>query len=331
MARRTSKRAATKKRTAQRIGVLLLILAVPLFIRAASPSSQDLRAMEPAQPPQDATLPPSQQTDAQAIAPPAGQDAQATPVSTPMPTAEPGTWKYETSKIQAYVKRYQQDDFVYFVADIQLTDPGQLSYAFSNEKYGAHTETLSDIAERHNPLLAINGDYYGFHDNGIIIRGGEVYRNQSSARHLMVVEANGDLTVVHDKAARREITADGLLARGALHTYEFGPVLVENGQAVPLESAILRVEDDYLEPRTAIGQLGPLRYIVIVVDGRSEGYSAGCNLATLQQLFLDHGAVTAFNLDGGGSTTLWFNGNVINQPASGDERKVSDIVMFMRE
>lgn len=66
------------------------------------------------------------------------------------------------------------------------------------------------------------------------------------------------------------------------------------------------------------------------MDGRSEGYSEGCDLPTLQQLFLDHGAQIAFNLDGGGSTTLWFNGKVINHPASGEERKVSDIVMFMR-
>lgn len=310
-----------------------MILAVPLLIRGNTPSMQDARSLEPERTPAVSTLPPEQTTENGDPALPAGEatDAQVPAESTPMPTAPPGTWKYETSRIQAYVNRYQKDDFVYFVADVQLTDASQFSYAFSNEKYGALTETLSDMAERHNPLLAINGDYYSFHDNGIIIRGATVYRKQSSARHLMVVEENGDLTVVRDKEARREITADALLARNVLHTYEFGPVLVENGEAVPLESAILRVEDDYLEPRTAIGQLGPLRYIIIVVDGRSEGYSAGCNLSTLQQLFIEHGAQTAFNLDGGGSTTLWFNGSVINQPASGDERKVSDIIMFMRE
>ena len=123
--------------------------------------------------------------------------------------------------------------------------------------------------------------------------------------------------------------ADALMARGVLHTFEFGPVLVENGEAIKMSSAIMPVEKGYLEPRTAIGQLGPLHYLVIVVDGRSEGYSAGCDLPALQQIFMDYGVHTAFNLDGGGSTTLWFDGQVINRPSSGDERKVSDIVMFL--
>lgn len=255
----------------------------------------------------------------------------ATAEPTPEPTQAPGTWAYEDDSITVQIERKQQDKFVYFAVDIQLTDPSQFTYAFSNERYGARTEALSDIAERHSPLVAINGDYYSFHDNGIIIRGGEVFRKNKSTRHLLVVEANGDLTVVTDRSGKQSVVATELLERGVLHTFEFGPELVRDSEAVKLNSSILRVGAGYLEPRTAIGQLGPLHYLLIVVDGRSDGYSEGCDLPTLQQLFLDHGVETAFNLDGGGSTTLWFDGEVINQPASGDERKVSDIVMFMRK
>lgn len=251
--------------------------------------------------------------------------------STPEPTNPPGVWTYENSGIQVTITRNQQNDFVYFAADIQLTDPRQFSYAFAGEAYGGRDESLSDMAERHNPLIAINGDYYGFHTNGIIIRGGELFRKNKSSRHLMAVEENGDLTMLTDRSGKQGLVANELMDRNVLHTFEFGPVLVENGEAVTLKSAIVRVGDGYLEPRTAIGQLGPLHYLVIVVDGRQEGYSAGCDLPTLQKLFMDYGVQSAFNLDGGGSTTLWFDGSVINQPASGDERRVSDIVMFMRE
>lgn len=256
--------------------------------------------------------------------------AAPTAASTPMPTVAPGTWDYDNGSIAVHITRQQKDAFVYFAADIQLTSASQFSYAFSNEKYDAHTEALSDIAARHNPLVAINGDYYSFHNNGIIIRGGESFRTNKSTRHLLAVEANGDLTVVTDRTGKQAALANDLLSRGVIHTFEFGPVLVKDSKAVKLDSSIVRVGKGYLEPRTAIGQLGPLHYLVIVVDGRSDGYSEGCDLPTLQQLFLDHGVTTAFNLDGGGSTTLWYDGNVINQPASGDERKVSDIVMFMR-
>ena len=88
-------------------------------------------------------------------------------------------------------------------------------------------------------------------------------------------------------------------------TFEFGPVLVENGEAVELPSSFyVACGEGYYEPRTAIGQKGPLHYVVIVVDGRRTGYSTGASIPQLQQLFLDEGVDFAFNLDGGGSTTL---------------------------
>ena len=67
---------------------------------------------------------------------------------------------------------------------------------------------------------------------------------------------------------------------------------------------------------------------MIVVDGRMPGYSGGISLQNLQQLFLRCGAQMAFNLDGGGSTEMWFRGEIINQPSGGRERKVSDIICF---
>lgn len=273
------------------------------------------------------TLPTAGLTPAPTMAP----TLEPAPEPTPMPTDPPGVWTYDNGSIAVRIEKKQQGDFVYFAADIRLTKAEQLWFAFSNEQYGARTEALSDIAARHNPLIAINGDYYGFHNNGIIIRGGELYRKNKSSRALLVVEADGTLVPVMDREEKQGVMAARLMDEGVLHTFEFGPVLVQDEQPVELHSAIVRVGEGYLEPRTAIGQYGPLHYLVLVVDGRSEGYSAGCDLPTLQQLFVDHGVTTAFNLDGGGSTTLWFDGEVINHPSSGDERKVSDIVMFMRE
>lgn len=246
---------------------------------------------------------------------------------------DPNRWEYKTSAVEVTIDRRTQGDFVYFAADIRLTDISQFSYAFAGEKFGKSTEAVSDIADRHDPLIAINGDYCGFHDHGVIIRGGELFRKQNSSRALLIVGADGKLSVLTDRTEKQGLVAQRLMNEGVWHTFEFGPVLVENGEAVTLHSTILRVEEGYLEPRTAIGQYAddPLHYLVIVVDGRREGYSEGCDLPTLQQLFVDYGVETAFNLDGGGSTTLYYNGEIINRPAAGEERKVSDIIMFMRE
>jgi len=255
---------------------------------------------------------------------------QEPPPEPPEPTPDPDQWFYDDDDISIKIVKKSTEKFVYFEADVRLTRPEQFWYAFSHERFGASAEPLSDIARRHNPLLAINGDYYGFHSHGIIIRGGELFRRNNSARHLLIVDSNGDLRVMTDRSEKQGAVANRLAGEGVLHTFEFGPVLVNNGEKVRLRSEILRVAEGYREPRTAIGQLGPLRYLVIVVDGRSPGYSEGCDLPTLQSLFLEHDVSVAFNLDGGGSTTLWFNGEVINKPSAGDERSVSDIVMFIR-
>ena len=68
--------------------------------------------------------------------------------------------------------------------------------------------------------------------------------------------------------------------------------------------------------------------MIIVADGRQDGYSKGMTLQELQQLFVDYGAVTAMNLDGGGSSELWLNGEILNKPSGGKERSMSDIIWF---
>jgi len=114
-----------------------------------------------------------------------------------------------------------------------------------------------------------------------------------------------------------------------LQILSFGPSLIENGQVtVSTNSEVSQSMTS--NPRTAIGQISPLHYIIIVSDGRTSK-SEGLSLLELAQEFKDRGSTTAYNLDGGGSSTMYFNGRVINNPTDGKttgEREVSDIVYF---
>ena len=68
-------------------------------------------------------------------------------------------------------------------------------------------------------------------------------------------------------------------------------------------------------------------FVFVVVDGRSPGYSTGVTMTEFAQIFQDLGATVAYNLDGGGSATLWFNGELVNDPlGKGEERGTSDIL-----
>ena len=276
------------------------------------------------------------QQDQQAII----EQAMATPDPSVTPEPEnkfkeyaPGELSYETDKLKVSIEQKKKDGMTYFVCDIRLTDVSQFRTAFAGDDFRSGIyEAVSDIAGRYSPVLAINADFCRYHREGVIIRNGEVLRRQNIKKHhLLVVDENGNLSAQTDRSGKQGLVANKLEQQNTWQTFEFGPVLVENGEAaeLPLKSFYINCNEGYYEPRTAIGQIGPLHYIVIVVDGRRTGYSTGASMPQLQQLFLDEGAQFAFNLDGGGSTTLYFLGEVINMPSSGKQRSVSDVIMFM--
>jgi exopolysaccharide biosynthesis protein len=217
----------------------------------------------------------------------------------------------------------------YYVADVVLTDATSLRSAFAQNSFGLNiTENTSDIAADNGAVFAINGDYYGFRDTGIVIRDGVVYRDEG-AREGLAFYRDGTVAVYDETAT----TADQLVADGVWNTLSFGPALLEGGQVV---DGIEDVEVDTnvgnhsiqgAQPRTAVGVVDANHLVFVVVDGRSPGYSAGVTMTGLAEIMLGLGATTAYNLDGGGSSTMYFNGEVINNPlGKGHERGVSDIL-----
>ncbi len=242
----------------------------------------------------------------------------------------PADYSYQDEELSVAIKRYQQNDIVYFVADVQVKQANQLMAGLSSDKPNGREEQIEAIASRNGAVLAVNGDYYGAHKYGTIIRNGQLIRSTTTTRNMLMVDANGNMSVRvdrdQDNAPR---LGDELVAQGIWQAFEFGPELVRDGQAVTFSPKfdVISTRDTRREPRTAMGQIGPLHYIVVVADGRQDGYSIGMTLPELQQVFIAHGAVTAMNLDGGGSTEMWFQGQTINRPFSG-RRDISDIIYF---
>ena len=236
---------------------------------------------------------------------------------------------YIDEHIQISVETVEEDGVVFYVADVQLSDASYLKTAFANNTFGKNiTQTTSEMAAANNAIFAINGDYYGFRDTGLVIRNGILYRDFSSASandQSMTIDREGSLGIV----SANESTGTELVESGVLQGFTFGPTLVFNGEVRVTNNAEVDTKaSSNLHPRTAIGQISPLHYIFIVVDGRTDE-SRGMTLQELAQEFVDRGATVAYNLDGGGSAAMWLNGNIINTPTSGrkdGERKISDIL-----
>ena len=232
---------------------------------------------------------------------------------------------YSDSKSKITVTQYRAYDSNIYVADVEVTDGTSILSAFANNTYGRNiTDTTSDMAEENNAVLAINGDYYGARQSGYVIRNGVVYRNQGSNGEDMVISKDGTLSFISES----DTTTDSLIQKQAWQVLSFGPVLVENGQIAVTENDEVGMAMAS-NPRTAIGTVAKNHYLFVVSDGRTSE-SAGSSLYELANFIKSLGATNVYNLDGGGSSTMVFQGEVVNNPTTNgnkiSERAVSDIL-----
>ncbi len=231
---------------------------------------------------------------------------------------------YSDNNISISITQETAYDTQVYIVDVQISNIAYLKTAFANNTFGRNIkEATSDIAESSNAILAINGDYYGFRNKGYVIRNGVLYRDTSNNSTDLAIMTDGSFRVIDED----EVSASKLIEDGALQVLSFGPALLEEGEVVVGKNEEVS-KAKTSNPRTAIGIISPLHYVFVVSDGRTDE-SAGLTLYQLADVFEEMGCETAYNLDGGGSSTLWFNGEVINNPTDGrsiSEREVSDIV-----
>ena len=214
-----------------------------------------------------------------------------------------------------------------YVADVRYADPSALSAAFADDSYGRNvTAAASTIAEKAGAILAVNGDNYGAREKGYVIRNGVLYRETAAKNQEdLVIWADGSVSVIRES----EVTARELLEQGAVQVFSFGPALLEEGE-VSVTAADEVDRAMVSNPRTAVGFLEEGHMVLVVSDGRT-AQSRGLTLYELADVLQRLGAVTAYNLDGGGSSTMVFNGEVVNVPTAGHgvrERAVTDILYF---
>lgn len=231
---------------------------------------------------------------------------------------------YDDGTISISISTLRVQDTTCYVADVTLADAALLRTALAQDTFGRNiTQTTSDIAKERSALLAINGDFYGARNASWVLRNGTLLRaGSANDTALLTIDVAGDLDIVTAQA----LAASG--TDGLMQVLSFGPALVQDGECVVQagdEVAKARTSN----PRTAIGQIDALHYVLLVSDGRTR-QSEGLSLYDLATLMQSIGCTTAYNLDGGGSSTMVFMGQVINNPTSSgrsiSQREVSDIV-----
>ena len=235
-----------------------------------------------------------------------------------------------TAKTDDYsitVTKYQEYDTAIYVADITVSSAEIIKTALADDTYGKNiTAYTSTIASENQAVLAINGDYYGAQESGYVIRNGVAYRETSDGEDILVLYADGSMKVLDSD----DVTVQELLDQGVWQAWSFGPGLLSDGEVTVGENTeVSRAMNS--NPRTAIGQIDDNHYVFVVSDGRTDE-SKGLSLYELAEFMENLGCRTAYNLDGGGSSTMYFNGSVVNNPTTNGrikERAVSDIVYIV--
>lgn len=196
-----------------------------------------------------------------------------------------------------------------------------------SDKFGKKGQRLGYMAEDYNALAAINAS--GFVDPGgqgkgetpvgIVIQDGKIlYDSKKGIYNIIGFDENNALILgsMNKKQIREKKIRDAA---------EFGPFLIINGKAAKINGN----GGMGLNPRTAIAQTKDGAVLFLVIDGR-QVHSVGATVKHVQKILLEHGAYNAANLDGGSSSSLRYNGKLVNKPSGPDgERFIPNAFMVV--
>lgn len=226
------------------------------------------------------------------------------------------------SVTEHYDETSYEDAVRYYVADVYIRDIECLQSGFADDTYGrGHDEWPKDIAERLGGVLAVNGDYYGLREDGIVIRNGVLYReDEMPPRDLCVLFWDGTMETYPSMA----IDAKELMDQGAYQAWNFGPLLLDETGAAKEN---FNSDVNKVNPRTAIGYYEPGHYCFVVVNGRSDD-SPGLTTAELSKLMEKLGCMRAYNLDGGQTSMMICGGKLVNDAYKGG-RECSDAIVIV--
>lgn len=213
---------------------------------------------------------------------------------------------------------------------LEINDPTRLKIGYT-KRIGEVGQRTSEIAEENGAVAAINGGGFtdrssngklwagtGAYPEGLVISDGKVIYSDVKANekvNITAFTADGTLIV-------GDHTLNDLKKKNVVEAVSFRNSLIINGKTVA-------VEDEGLNPRTAIGQKSDGTIIMLVIDGRT-GLKPGATLKEVQNILLQQGVVNASNLDGGSSSTMYLNGEIINNPCDWNGERTVATALYVK-
>lgn len=238
---------------------------------------------------------------------------------------------YQDDSLTIRMETREEDGVIWRIGYVQIKDASQLRTGIAGSKATSNRSTyISAMAKEYHAVLAINGDYFADQETKKTyeIRMGETRKAKTNKKKdILFIDENGDfhLFIKSNQADMDAFKGTGL---SVINAFTFGPALVKDGQ-------LLNVDKEYgynpsgKEPRMAIGQVDKLTYVVALAEGRSSSSNGVTQQALADFMFNELHCTQAYNLDGGNSATMIFNGEYYQTGRTiKNERQQSDFIYF---
>lgn len=232
----------------------------------------------------------------------------------------------DTILVITWKQRVENTAFTF--AEVKLLHPSQFRRHLSGEEFGSGKLALtSEMSREVNAVLGCSGDYYSYRRRGLTIVDGEAKKYVTGLPDTCYVNGDGDLILERDQQFADMDAVQAYADENDIQfSLSFGPILVKDGENIcPKGYDLGEVKERY--SRAAICQMDKLHYLYIAAG--MEGSASGLmTMRTFSKHVAETGCQQAYALDGGQTTTIVLNNEVINHVNYGSERKISDIIYF---
>lgn len=240
-----------------------------------------------------------------------GDEVDTHTIATPAPVADADT-EAAAEKPLVEIEKVSGTGYAGYV--MTVNDPTKVRLGIPNK--AGSGEKVSSMVTRTGAIAGVNGGGFadpnwkgnGFKPIGLVISQGKLFYNGlggKTSTQIVGLDKQG-------KMIAGNYSLEELSKLGVQEAVSFQPRIIVNGKGLIKNAA----EGWGIAPRTAMGQRADGALLFVVIDGRQPGYSIGANLYDVQQIMLKHGAVIAANLDGGSSTVLVKDNEIVNKPSS---------------
>ena len=235
---------------------------------------------------------------------------------------------YLDDTIFAIVWKEGHDGAAYTMAEVKVADASQIRRHLADGEYGSSKQYYTtEMAATVNAVVASAGDFYCFRDWGTEVYQGKVRALGGSYAETCYIDSNGDMRFTYPKPFSSIDEAQAFVDENNIRfSLCFGPILVDNYEIVEHQNYYLgEPNEEYA--RGALCQMDKLHYLSVTAN-YDKGHNRNPTVATFQKHIAATGCKMAYCLDGGQTATIVMNDELVNRPAKGEQRRISDIIYF---